>query len=238
MSDVQRNRRITQYDAPSTAPDGYVRRVLCIPVDDDYRIVAAVNDVLGYLTLPGVWNPSEEISDTDMQAMMAEMWLGYFGELEIMIGAVVPMVTDVLPSFMVWCEGQTLLRSNYPDLYGRMHSAFIIDADSFTVPDLRAKFIFGSDETDGDGFPVGDEGGAVAVTLDVNEIPAHHHAYDPVVVGDLDVESVGIPQVNAAQIIPAVTENTYDTGGGNQHENMPPYTALRFAMVAKWRDGC
>lgn len=235
MLDARRNPRIFRYDAPSTAPDGYVRRVLCIPVDDDYRIVAAVNDVLGYLTLPGVFVPSEEITDEDMQALMTEMWLGYFGELEIMIGAVVPMATDVLPSFMVWCEGQTLTRSAYPDLYGRLNPVFIIDVDTFTVPDLRSKFPYGYEDGVND---IGDTGGEETHTLTVDEIPAHHHAYDPVIVGDLDVEGVGIPQPNAAQIVPAVTENTYDEGGGEAHNNMPPFIVLRYAMVAKWRDGC
>lgn len=235
MSDAQPNPRITQYDAPELAPDGFLRRVLCIPIDDDYRIVAAVNDVIGYLTRPGVFAESDNVSDIDMQALMTEMFLGYFGELEVMIGAVVPMVTDILPSFMVWCEGQTLLRSNYPDLYGRLHSAFIIDADSFTVPDLRAQFIFGSDDAT---YNVGDTGGEAEHELTVGELPAHHHAHDPVVVGDLDVESVGIPQINAAQIIPAATENTYDTGDNEPHNNMPPFIVLRYAMVAKWRDGC
>lgn len=237
MSDAQRNPRITQYDAPEIAPDGYVRRVLCIPVDGDYRIVAAVNDVLGYLSLPGVWNPSEEMSEIDMQALMTEMWLGYFGELEIMIGAVVPMATDVLPAFMVWCEGQTLLRVNYPELYGRLNPVFRINADEFTVPDLRGRVVVGKDDESIGDFPVGGTGGTTAVSLSVSELPPHTHTFSPAVTLNVDLESPGVPDILGAGIDP-FGGITSSTGSGNAHENMPPYFVLRFAMVAKWRDGC
>jgi microcystin-dependent protein len=250
--DAHRNRRIVTYDAPETAPDGFIRRVLCIPVDDDYRIVAAVNDVLGYLSLPGVWNPSEEVSDIDMQALMTEMWLGYFGELEIMIGAVVPMATDVLPSFMVWCEGQTLTRAAYPELYGRLNSVYRIDAETFFVPDLRAKFIFGSNESDeesGD-FVTGAEGGEQSVTLEIDHMPEHSHTNSPhshiydYPTFNLDLETPGAPDIfglgSPGTPYPTSADSiTIDSSGGGQpHQNMPPYHVLRFAMVAKWRDCC
>lgn len=233
MSDVRRNRRITQYDAPETTPDGYVRRVLCIPVDEDYRIVAAVNDVLGYLTLPGVFIPSEEITDEDMQALMTEMFLGYFGELEIMIGAVVPMCTDVLPAFMVWCEGQTLNRSAYPDLYGRLNPAFIIDEDTFTVPDLRERFVFGTGVEGETAYDIGGTGGQTVVELTESEMPVHYH---------LTHSHGGALAVSPGELpvsIPSVlTEGTGNAGLGNAHDNMPPFFVLRYAMVAKWRDCC
>lgn len=233
MSDVQPNPRITQYDAPESAPDSFIRRVLCIPVDDDYRIVAAVNDVIGHLTRPGVFNPSDEISDVDMQALMTEMFLGYFGELETMIGAVVPMVTDVLPAFMVWCEGQTLLRVNYPDLYGRLHANFIVDADSFIVPDLRQKMPFGYESGVND---IADTGGAKTVTLTVSEMPSHSHIYEYPSF-NLDLESAGAPDIFGLGS-PGMDYPTSTEGGDTAHENMPPYIVLRFAMVAKWRDCC
>lgn len=230
MSDVQPNRRITTYDAPETAPDGFVRRVLCIPVDDDYRIVAAVNDVIGHLTRPGVFNPSDEVSDIDMQALMTEMWLGYFGELEIMLGAVVPMATDVLPAFMIWCEGQTLLRVNFPDLYGRMHPNFIIDADSFIVPDMRSRMPFGFEDGED---AVGITGGSQGVTLTEDQMPTHYHLTHS------HLEAVAVSPGELPVTIPGiVSEGTGTAGGGLEHNNMPPYILLRYAMVAKWRDCC
>lgn len=234
MSGVHPNPRIKKYDAPQTAPGGYRRRVLCIP--DDLRIVAAVSDVLGYLTLPCVWNESDELSEIEMQAMMTEMWLGYLGMLETMLGAIVPMATDILPTFMVWCEGQTLLRANYPDLYGRMHAAFIIDADSFTVPDMRGKMAFGMDDIAVGDHPMGQTGGAEAVTLTMSEIPSHSHIYEYPSF-NLDLETAGAPDVFGLGS-PGTNYPTSSEGGGNAHENMPPFMVLRFAMVAKWRDGC
>lgn len=232
MSDARPNPRIRQYDAPSAAPDGFLRRVLCIPVDDDYRIVAAVNDVLAYLTLPGVFNPSDEISDIDMQALMSEMILGYFGELETMIGAVIALLTDVLPNNMLWLDGSSYTRVAYPDLYSRIPAVYRIDADNFELPDLNGRFLYG-----GDGSNLGDTGGESEHTLTVDEIPAHSHTFSPAVTMNVDLESPGVPDILGGGINPlgGVTDNT---GGGEPHNNMPPYFMIRFAIVAKLRDCC
>ena len=82
----------------------------------------------------------------------------------------------------------------------------------------------------------------------------HSHSYDPVIIPDLDLEDLGLPQGNAAQIIQLITENTYDatvfvdnadvelsatavtveeTGGDEAHDNMPPFLALKYCMVAR-----
>lgn len=232
MLDAPPKFRISTYPAPETKPDVHKRRVLCIP--DDRRIVAAVSDVLAYLSQPFVWISSDDVSELDMRALMAEFMLGYFGELEVMIGAVVPMATDVLPPFMVWCEGQTLLRVDYPELYGRLAVEFRLNEDEFIVPDLRSRMPFGYQAGED---AMGTTGGAPAVTLTVDQIPSHNHAYSPSVGLNVDLESPGAPDIFAAgvNILGSVTENA---GGGLAHDNMPPYIILRFAMVAKWRDGC
>lgn len=233
MSDETFRYRTARYYAPQSMPTDYICRRIILPRDFD--ISAAVSDVLVYLAQPGVWIPSNNVSDADMQAFMSEMFFSFVTLAEDIdvIAAIIPMFTDVLPDHMLWCEGQTLDRLDYPDLYARVPAFFRIDADTFMLPDLRAQFLFGAD---GSTYQVGNTGGEETHTLTVSEIPAHHHAYDPVIVGDLDVEGAGVPQPNAAQIIPAVTENTYDEGGGEAHENMPPFFVIRWAIVAK--KGC
>ena len=91
------------------------------------------------------------------------------------------------------------------------------------TPDLRDKFVVGA----GSAYTPGDTGGADSVTLTVDQIPPHTHTYiDQYVV------------INAAyRPWPANNNDCNDrnidtgsTGGGQAHENRPPYMALCYIM--------
>ena len=69
---VASNPRIKSYPAPAATPTDTICRRLHIP--NDPRIIAAVNDVLAYLTLPEVWEAADEAGEIDMRALMTEMW--------------------------------------------------------------------------------------------------------------------------------------------------------------------
>ena len=86
------------------------------------------------------------------------------------------------------------------------------------VPDLRDRFIVGA----GSGYAVDATGGAATHTLTVAEIPSHNHGTNPnnpatMTVGD---GAYNIPQYGGSN----------NTGGGQAHNNLPPYYALAFIM--------
>lgn len=220
--------RIERYLAPETMPTTHVCRLIRLPVDP--RIFAAVSDVLVYLAMPGVWEDTPNVKDADMQALMSALFLD-FSQIEWstdMIGAVVAMAVDVLPDHMVWCEGQTLQRVDYPDLYGRLNPVFIIDADTFTVPDLRERFVFGTGIEGETAYDVGGTGGQATVELTGSEMPTHYHLTHS------HTTILGVAPGEAPISAPSLLSEATDNAGlGNAHENMPPYFVLRFAMVAK-----
>jgi len=136
------------------------------------------------------------------------------------IGSIIPLATAGLPSDMLWCDGSTYNRVDYPDLYAVLDSAFIIDADSFSVPDLRERFIYGALlATD-----VGQTGGETEHTLTIDEIPSHDHG----IAGSVNSAS------GSERRSPSTStgDKSTKTGGDQPHNNMPPYLTARWAIVA------
>ena len=119
-------------------------------------------------------------------------------------GTIVMYNGDVAPSGWALCDGQG----------GR--------------PDLRDKFIVGA----GSAYSRGATGGANSVTLSINEMPAHDHDTD------LDGYKVFATGPNAMGFIgyggpggyPGGYVNMQNTGGGQAHENRPPYYALTYII--------
>lgn len=162
-------------------------------------------------------------------------------EHEIMsglIGAILPHAMASLTGLnMLPCEGSTYNRTDWPLLYAALDAEFIIDADTFRVPDLRDKFPLGA----GDNFPLGTEGGEEEVTLTVTTMPSHVHNNLP---HDHNYLSAVPATINGGLEAPAFAaisslDSTFptqieitETGGDEPHNNMPPFLAVRWAIVA------
>jgi len=119
------------------------------------------------------------------------------------------------------------------------------------TPDLRDRFIVGA----GGSYNVGDTGGANTVTLNTNQIPSHSHGAGTLTTnttgshshtyqhalrhmqirteGGQTWVSGGIEgsQTNSdGDHKHTISGSTSSTGGGQAHENRPPYYALCFIM--------
>jgi microcystin-dependent protein len=196
-----------------------------------------VNGAVSTLTNACFWQErdgGQTIADTI--EVFTEMWLDYIGEAENMIGAVFALAADVLPNNMLWCDGTEYLRTDFPDLYGRLAAAFIVDADHFIVPDLRARMVVGSG-TDGTltDRAIGDTGGEETHQLTVSELASHNHGI--FTISALSAVGSGDPNTPYIENITPLNETGY-TGDDEAHNNMPPFMALKYAIVAKSRDCC
>lgn len=137
-----------------------------------------------------------------------------------------------IPSGWLFCNGASLERAAYPDLFsaiGTIHGS--VDSSHFNIPDYRDFFLAGAKQDDSSvpktniSGSLTTTGGAATVTLDETMIPAHTHTYtghnrdaaeSPDNGGPIDV--IG----NAAD----PTWNTGSTGGGLAHNNLPPYKVI------------
>jgi len=88
------------------------------------------------------------------------------------------------------------------------------------TPDLRDRFIVGA----GQGYSVGNTGGEAMHTLTIAEIPAHSHTYNNSNKSGNQADG-GSPRNTGDQ-----EGITSSTGGGQPHENRPPYYALAYIM--------
>lgn len=159
---------------------------------------------------------------------------GMIGEAigEIVSNMVIGMIfpTVIVPdesNGILLCDGRTLQKADYPDLYDSLESEFIVDSSSFLLPDLRGKFVYGKQPAD----TVNTSGGEVSHVLSIDEIPAHSHGWSQYTFG-IDIESVGVPDPTGVGQ-PELPRQTGVVGGGLSHNNMPPYVVLKYVIVAK-----
>lgn len=98
------------------------------------------------------------------------------------------------------------------------------------TPDLSGKFIAGYDAGDPD-FDMDDTGGEKEHTLTIPEMPAHTHG---VTIPKRDLSNAGDTGPDLSTDPSAVpASNTFATssaGGGDPHNNLPPYYTLAYIM--------
>jgi microcystin-dependent protein len=91
------------------------------------------------------------------------------------------------------------------------------------TPDLRNRFVVGA----GDTYTIGDTGGESEHTLTVGEMPPHNHSYIYDDYGSSAQDGGNNPYVaNESN----GTNYVSTEGGGQPHENRPPYYALYYIM--------
>jgi microcystin-dependent protein len=146
---------------------------------------------------------------------------------ESQLGHIVPIVTGPKSNELV-CDGSQYDRVDYPELYAVLESEYIDDADSFHVPNIHNNFLVGA----GDSYSPDETGGENSHTLSESEMPSHRHSYSDYTANP-DLEGLGVPDPLAIGLPKIQSANTNYTGGGNSHENRPPFIGLTFVVIAK-----
>lgn len=184
----------------------------------DVALLPFIGDAISSLARDYQW---VEVGDNVLDVVQAccdavNSWYGgvMIGQVSFFLGS--------LPVGWLALDGDTHDESDYPELFDLLDAQFKDEIlNEFTLPDLGGLFPLVAD----DSFLLGDSDGASSVTLSVDEIPSHDHTYiQPI--ANVDLEAPGVPDILAAGVGPGTT--TGNTGGGESHENMPPY----FSMVA------
>ena len=154
---------------------------------------------------------------------------------DVPIGAIIAYHGDEtnIPDGYLLCDGQSVLIDDYPDLFSKLTATSVVnnDGNNFNVPDLSGRFIVGLGGVDRDGNPyaLANQGGLNEVTLTVDEIPSHHHGVGRTNTQDTSATGTGFDQSPDNSIL----TNTTATGGGQAHENRPPYYALAWIIRAR-----
>ena len=155
---------------------------------------------------------------------------------DVPVGAIIPYHGTDTPDGYLICDGRSVSKSDYSALHSVLLGSGFgeddpIDGTKFKLPDLTDRFIVGAgDDTT---YNIGDIGGADQVTLTVNEMPSHDHKRDAnkayVRIDGLGSENLGLAS-GTNEV--ATNQRVEAEGGGQAHENRPPYYALVYLIRA------
>lgn len=181
----------------------------------------------------------DENGNVDMSGLSVGMIIPYAGNGDMPVG-------------FLLCNGASVLRATYPDLFDAIGTTFgATDNTHFNLPDLRQRFIEGGDSA-------GATGGEAEHTLTVDEIPRHGHnvklwntnntgqtakewngsgtetqvAGSGGRLGSVSWQSSSFKTAGDDWGFGDPMGATTPTGGGQPHNNLPPYTTMRYIIKA------
>lgn len=122
--------------------------------------------------------------------------------------------------------GSILMWSGKAD---QIPSGFALCDGQNGTPDLRGRFVLGSDSS----HAIGSKGGSLTVQLKEANLPAHSHTYsaEEYSLGDNDLLQVNMTSsTRAVKSQLSVSDVTSTTGSGQAFSILPPYYTLCYIM--------
>lgn len=149
-------------------------------------------------------------------------------------GVVFDYAGSTAPTGYLMCYGQSLLRTDYPDLFAAIGTTYgSADSTHFNAPDGRGRVAAGKDNMGGtaagrltsaagglDGTVLGAAGGADTHTLTAAQIPAHTHNLS--VGGASNGSGANTNFWQGANAVGAGANTAANSGGGSAHPNVQP----------------
>ena len=147
-------------------------------------------------------------------------------------GVVLPYAGPTAPSGWLLCQGQTVSRTTYSDLFAAIGTTYGAGDGSttFVLPDLGGRVPAGKEATATrlttagsgvDGATLGATGGAQTHTLTIAQMPAHDHNGNGYT--DRNTGGGGTDQV-------LIKNRTGPAGGGAAHNNVQPTIVLNYII--------
>jgi len=124
--------------------------------------------------------PDEVLTDVDIDAIDRFVGVATYEVMNMVrptpIGSSMMWWTNTAPENWLLCDGASVLRGDYPDLFDVIGTTFgAVDGDHFNLPDMTERSPFGlGGMIDLD---IGDEYGETAVSLTISQLPAHDHDF-------------------------------------------------------------
>lgn len=214
-----------RYTTPDVTPSGVSYSYWVFRVPDVPEVRTVIRGELLKLSYPFMWNDDGRAMTAREAGWEIKEMLNGMSNLKWILGMPIPLWTAPVPSNIILANGQTVLRSDYPDLWEIVPVSMKTPTD-ITVPDLRDRFIMG----DGSNL-VNSIGGQDRVTLTLSQIPPHTHGYNypsP----NIETIGAGAPIPNAVGNPPFV-QGTTSAGGGGSHDNIPPFWAMAWGIIGR-----
>jgi len=202
----------------------------------------ALNGLISNYSDPGSWYQVGTATPDDAAAIFSQLFETLGVDLAT-TGVIVPYAGGILPTDWLPCDGRSVLRSAYPNLFAAIGTVWgSVDGAHFNIPDLRGQTLVGqgTNPSTGTTFNLGTYGGEEQHTQSTAEMPSHAHVdaghthADGIAAPNATTIGPGAPQPTA---IPAVgvtgvgSASIQATGGGNPFNVMQPYAVVNFAII-------
>ena len=141
--------------------------------DGDPVLDAEGNEQFGQVS-EGI--PLSQKAIVDLYNMLKEM----IGIAEVKVGTVTAFAGNTCPENYLFCQGQSLLKADYPELFAVIGTTYggTETSTTFNLPDLRGRVPAGLDTDWTVSSMMSDlnvKGGEVSHKLTTNEMPSHYH---------------------------------------------------------------
>lgn len=144
------------------------------------------------------------------------------------IGTIVMWATNTPPEGWLLCNGKEVSRAAYAELFKVLGTSVgAAGSSSFKIPDLSGRFPLGTSNTHN----LHSTGGEEAHTLTIDEIPPHSHSIG----GNIVQRGSGSDAFRelAGAYPGGSNADSNNNGGGQPHNNMPPFYGINFIIRAK-----
>lgn len=209
---------------PSVSPLA-IRYSFVAPSDD--WIQNLITGLLWGYSQPEVWYPDGALTVDDCAEIFTKVWATLGVDLAT-TGAIVPYAGGILPSGWLVCDGSSLDRVTYANLFAAIGTVWgAVDGAHFNIPDLRGRTLVGQGIAgSGTTFGLGSYGGEEQHQLTVAELASHQHS-----TGNSILTATATPpplDVLGPNPFPAATGFT---GGDVPHNNLQPYAVVNYAII-------
>ncbi|MBN1659541.1 MAG: tail fiber protein [Anaerolineae bacterium] len=141
-------------------------------------------------------------------------------------GTIVAYGGTTMPDRWHWCDGASLNKDEYPELFAAIGYNFGGSGDNFNLPNLMGRVPLGAGS--GAGLTprtVGQPGGAETHTLSIAEMPSHNHTVTSI--PNADHTNGYFPGSMMGD--PETLQSSF-AGGNQPHNNMQPYLVVSFII--------
>lgn len=208
----------------------------------DLWIREALNGLMSDYCDPGTWYKVGTTTPEEAAAAFSQLFLT-FGVDMATTGVIVPYGGGILPIDWLPCDGRSLLRSDYPNLFAAIGTVWgSVDATHFNIPDLRGKTVIGqgTNPNTGTTFNLGTYGGeekhlpiADEMAIHTHVDSGHNHTYTPAVpnlttIGPGAPEPTAVPGIGLTGLGQA---DILNSGGGMAFNVMQTYAVVNYAII-------
>lgn len=208
----------------------------------DLWVIKALLGLISDYNTAGTWYQEGTATPEEAAALFGEIFSSLGVDMAT-VGVIVPYGGGILPSGWLPCDGRSLLRSAYPNLFAAIGTVWgSVDATHFNIPDLRGKTLVGqgTNPNTGTTFNLGTYGGEEKHAPIAEEMAIHTHVDSGhnhgVVVAAPNATTIGpgAPQptaVPAASLTQLGQADILNSGGGMSFNIMQTYGVVNWAII-------